>query len=162
MALKCKLVEYVIYSLGSINFSLNYRGVRELLPDEYGGLWVVSQCSNADNTGGDWFVDVRYLDSVAYWPRIGQATGLFENKSIWNKKFKVFPNPAKDMITIRQYGNPQNLTADIYDLNGRRMQNAALADVDNDVDVSGLPAGIYFVKIEKDGETLGYKKIMLW
>lgn len=139
----------------------DYCAVDRILPDESGGLWVVSQCSNADTTGGDWFVKVMYLDSVAYWPRIGQTSGLYENNSAWSKEFNIFPNPATNKIIIRQYGNPQFLDAVIYDVNGRWIKNAVLSDVDSSIDVSDLKIGMYIVKIEKDGEILATKKLML-
>ena len=68
----------------------------------------------------------------------------------------IYPNPAKDVIKILN-DNTLNISyVEIFDLTGRKVLNAEKA---NDIDISSLPEGQYFVKII--GETTIVKKLFI-
>lgn len=57
----------------------------------------------------------------------------------------VYPNPAKEYLKFDTTGLPNNAMAEIYDLTGRLMRCAHVAE--NAMNVSDLPSGIYIVKV---------------
>ncbi len=66
-------------------------------------------------------------------------------------KFSVYPNPAKDMATIEWEAIP-TLEAEVLDLTGRTVIPARrLSGVRENLDISALPAGMYFVRVNGGG-----------
>ena len=70
----------------------------------------------------------------------------------------IYPNPANDRLyietqTLTQTLTPtQTLTVEIYDIYGRRQQSTVNGQQSLSIDVSGLNAGIYIIKINsKEG-----------
>lgn len=61
---------------------------------------------------------------------------------------KVFPNPAQDRLRI-EWGESQrrSSTAKMINMQGRVVQHIPLLDQWTEVDVSRLPAGIYFLQV---------------
>jgi hypothetical protein len=57
--------------------------------------------------------------------------------------FKVYPNPVKNLLNIQSKEVPNKI--EIFDTNGRLLQSATI--ISNQVDVSSLSSGTYFVKI---------------
>jgi len=79
-------------------------------------------------------------------------------------EFKLYPNPANDIIKIDFNTNTNgSLTLEILDINGRTIvsKNENTQDGNNNIimDISALESGIYFIKINLDGETY-YEKIL--
>lgn len=103
------------------------------------------------------------------------AGGMLENQAVSNKTFKiqidnltsieeayfskikVFPNPASDFINI-DLESP--FEVEIIGMDGKKFLNLTMSDSEN-VDVSALPTGIYFLKIEKDKEVFRYQKLLV-
>ena len=60
----------------------------------------------------------------------------------------VYPNPAKDKLTVK-FANADTETLNVFDLSGRNMKNLIGFLAQNDttclLDISQLPAGVYFV-----------------
>lgn len=70
----------------------------------------------------------------------------------------LYPNPAKDVLHI---SNPLNLgiRASLFDLTGKLVEEKQLAGSDT-FSLSGLPKGLYMVRLQAAGETL-VKRIMV-
>jgi hypothetical protein len=66
----------------------------------------------------------------------------------------VYPNPAKDIININQEG-----TISIYDLNGILQIQKQITSVREQIDVSNLSSGVYFIKISNQDKINIYKFI---
>ena len=64
----------------------------------------------------------------------------------------VYPNPASSTLIITRSGNDP-FTIEIFNNIGQRMQVVAANVSGRSLDVSGLPAGIYFVHITANGNT---------
>ncbi len=58
----------------------------------------------------------------------------------------VYPNPAGEVLYLRTAENERVRTFSVYSVTGQRMQVVALAD--GGLDVSRLPAGAYFLRLE--------------
>jgi len=62
----------------------------------------------------------------------------------------LFPNPAKDFITLKLPEGFQYSKVDILNIQGKTIQSNSFNTNRNQVDVSQFSAGIYFVNIQTD------------
>ena len=62
----------------------------------------------------------------------------------------LFPNPAKDFITLKIPEGLQNSTVDIFNMQGKTMKTFNINNNQNRLDVSAFPSEIYFVNIQSD------------
>jgi hypothetical protein len=73
-------------------------------------------------------------------------------------KFEVFPNPAKDVITIRfEDALVRQAGIVLMDVNGKIYNKAILeAGVDQkNISIATLPEGIYLIRLESNGKMIG-------
>ena len=71
---------------------------------------------------------------------------------------KVFPNPFKEVLTIRLPVASQPVTVELHDLMGREIYHTiTLGDADLRIATSDLPAGIYTCRMKGDGEMSTWK-----
>jgi hypothetical protein len=84
------------------------------------------------------------------------VTGLAERST--TEPVVVAPNPASDRITISDV--PPGATVTIADPSGRTLQRGFATDAATIVDISPLPAGIYFVRWEGGGR-MGSRKLIV-
>jgi uncharacterized protein (TIGR02145 family) len=87
------------------------------------------------------------------------------NQSFNNNSFNIYPNPAKDEITI-DFGNTSNVIGGNYkiiNMLGQEVLNGDLNSQQNTIELSSIKEqGIYFVKIYDSSNTiLGTKKIII-
>jgi hypothetical protein len=64
----------------------------------------------------------------------------------------VYPNPAKDFVTISVGNDYLKTTAQITDLNGKVVKSINITNASSLLDMALLPAGVYFLKME-NGKT---------
>ena len=63
----------------------------------------------------------------------------------------LYPNPAQDFITLKLPDGLQNSTVDIFNMQGRTMKSFNIINNNrNQLDVSSLSSGVYFVHIQSD------------
>lgn len=112
--------------------------------------------------------NLSYMDAVAM--LIDNNTGQIVNANKFrldgsglglaqasNLKFHVYPNPAKDMITVDFDANGGDYNLDIIDVQGRTVKHMTMSNVSGvqkqTVSLEGLVAGQYFVSISNDKES---------
>jgi serine protease len=76
-----------------------------------------------------------------------------------NYTWRVFPNPAKNSITISQT-EPTFNTYEIYGLNGKLVAENKIAGILQKVDLSGYAEGMYIIKL-KGSQKVEFKKIVV-
>jgi len=77
-----------------------------------------------------------------------------------SSKFKVYPNPVNDIVTISNQGNIEINKVTVTDINGRTVKLLNLNGVtETRINVSELNAGVYFIKIDTN-EGVATKKIV--
>ncbi len=63
----------------------------------------------------------------------------------------MFPNPTQNIVNIKLFKEVSNNKIQILDFVGRLMKQEMCYSNDIEIDISSLPAGLYFVKIENNG-----------
>ncbi|MBT8302858.1 MAG: M4 family metallopeptidase, partial [Bacteroidia bacterium] len=91
--------------------------------------------------------DGWYLDEVRIY-NCSAALSISDNKLI-NDLVTIYPNPAKDVFTLRKTGNINLKAADIYDLNGRLVKTLDLSNMQSktQIGITELSSGVYFMKL---------------
>ena len=71
----------------------------------------------------------------------------------------IFPNPTTDFININ-LNNTIATQAVIYDVYGKKINEEALTETDNRINVSELANGVYFIKIFNEGQIVSTTKFI--
>ncbi len=79
---------------------------------------------------------------------IVKKSASLASESFEKNSFKLSPNPANDLITIESESDIKSI--EIYDVVGKKIKNIeSLSLKFNNIDISDLNSGIYFVKVNK-------------
>ena len=75
-------------------------------------------------------------------------TGINENNQDLTHSFSIFPNPAKDFITIKQAEGELPLCFSIYNSFGQLIIDSKKSVWNNNlINISDMPSGLYYVRI---------------
>lgn len=88
---------------------------------------------------------------------------------IWSKAVAVmmsiirtaaYPNPVRSMLTVQGPWDNEDRSVDLFDAQGRSVRQATLRAGANEIDMAGLPAGLYRLRISwaQGAETLSVMK----
>jgi hypothetical protein len=58
----------------------------------------------------------------------------------------VYPNPVRDVVTVKVTGGTENGNISLVDLSGRTLRSMTVSAAETAIDMSSLPPGIYFIK----------------
>jgi hypothetical protein len=75
------------------------------------------------------------------------------------KVFDIYPNPTKDVITVKFGSNIAKSNFELFDLQGKIVISVSIDETNNTIHLNQLPNGIYFYKISADGKSLQTGKI---
>lgn len=75
------------------------------------------------------------------------VTSVTDVPMLTGKEVAVYPNPAKDKVTIALGSLANNVTIGIYSLTGQQVTLVKAVDNVTDISVNDLKAGIYLIKI---------------
>lgn len=75
---------------------------------------------------------------------VGQGVGIKETAA---NNFELFPNPAKDKLTIKLMNATADNTYEITDITGKVVAGKTSNSIQNTFDISHLNSGCYFIKV---------------
>ncbi len=118
--------------------------------------YSVGQVVYTTNTGANGSV----AQGVQQPYEISEVIGLEEAKGI-NLEYKVYPNPATDLLTliIKNYDS-ENLSYQLFDINGKLLENKKLTGNETTIMVEALVPAAYFLKVIDDQKELKTFKII--
>ncbi len=108
--------------------------------------------------GGDSLLNLINGANQAQIKYDGMTTGIHESTSS-NYDWKIFPNPAKNSITISQT-EPTFNKYEIYSLNGKLVTENKITSILQKVDLTGYTEGMYIVKLIGT-QKVEFKKIVV-
>lgn len=81
----------------------------------------------------------------------GTTTGIEEvNDNSGGASFIIYPNPANDLITIRQSEGSNNSMVSIYSIKREVLHQQKLNNASTEIDISSFAKGIYIVEVTSD------------
>jgi hypothetical protein len=85
------------------------------------------------------------------------------NEAIDNSGFSLYPNANNGKFTIQLSDTqvPEKCTVIIYDMLGKEIFSEPLYDYKTDINLSDKAKGMYFLKIFRDANMLGVKKLII-
>ena len=92
---------------------------------------------------------------IAKW---GVSTGIIETE-FDNFKFKLFPNPATNNLTVRFDQIAKKCTLTILNINGQEIIKQSIKESNTQIDITNLTNGVYFAKLMTD-KTVEVRKII--
>lgn len=75
-------------------------------------------------------------------------------------KVLVFPNPVNDIVNIKLPGLKGKSDVSMFDVNGRLVLRREVNEVNMQLDISSLPAGVYMMRIKNGAKELTTTKII--
>jgi hypothetical protein len=156
-------------------------GWHELFFDEWSGCWfeiIDGGCSNffsgdfeyIENRGGPYYVCGTmfspYGRELVYYNVDGQEGGtpfqlILNAETAAEKDFRVYPNPAIDVVYIETGQELTNTRIEISDVQGRVVFTETLAGSRSEIEVGSLPAGVFIYRLYADEAVLKTGKILV-
>jgi Metallo-peptidase family M12B Reprolysin-like/Secretion system C-terminal sorting domain/Fibronectin type III domain/Bacterial pre-peptidase C-terminal domain len=88
--------------------------------------------------------------------QLGTATKeLYTDNSL-----EVFPNPVQNMLNVDLKSNKGISEIQLFDINGTQVMSKRTSSVRSQMNLSILPAGIYLMKVVKDGVVVSKTKVV--
>jgi hypothetical protein len=88
--------------------------------------------------------------------QLGTATKeLYTDNSL-----EVFPNPVQNMLNVDLKSNKGISEIQLFDINGTQVMSKRTSSVRSQMNLSKLPAGIYLMKVVKDGVVVSKTKVV--
>jgi len=87
---------------------------------------------------------------------VNTCTGIYgiENES----GFSIYPNPTNGLVFINTTSLLINTSIEIYDISGRVILSHFMEELNDQINLSDLSNGIYFIKIKQDGNNYNSSK----
>ena len=112
-------------------------------PGSYGVRLVAGRCDKSDTT-------LQIIE-------VG-TTGLAWH-DLENDDLRVFPNPANQILSF-QSGVGRNLSFQIFNALGRRVQSGRLEDSSDVITIGALADGMYIIRLFEESEAVGKAKFI--
>ena len=102
-----------------------------------------------NDNGSDWNFLWSATDWVLNLPITSPDPQFEEEMSVTEREVTIFPNPASQLINIKLNEGLKGETLSIFNVNGQQVFKSTFRE---SIDISGLPKGLYFVKIKSGGK----------
>jgi hypothetical protein len=108
--------------------------------------------------------EVRIPTCDGFSTKIGNMNGdKTANLGVETQEIKIYPNPAKENVTISYTLNTSTATLEIYDLAGRSISQKVLSSStgEEQIQTSTYQAGIYIVVVKENDTILVQQKLII-
>ena len=92
--------------------------------------------------------------------RVTTSTTLGTQENDLSNQIKVYPNPASKKVFIEGVKD-KNTSVEIINFEGRKVLEQGKIENDNSVDISGIPAGVYFINLNSGNQKSYSTKIII-
>ncbi|MDQ0594599.1 glucose/arabinose dehydrogenase [Chryseobacterium ginsenosidimutans] len=92
--------------------------------------------------------------------KVTTTTTLGTQENDLSTQIKVYPNPASKKVFIEGLKD-KNTSIEIISFEGRKVLEQAKLDNDNSINISGIPAGVYFINLNSGNMKNYSKKIII-
>jgi len=125
------------------SFSIEVVPLSALVPDSC-TIVFASSISDTPNPGA--YLD---LDDLQF----SQTSSVKETTA--SKQFVIYPNPAEDVLNLdlTAFGENTRLKVSIITMNGALVSNESMMSTLQTIDISTLPTGAYFIRVD-DGQKI--------
>ncbi len=90
------------------------------------------------------FAQTNEYQSMCY------STGVEEEKQPSTINYTLSPNPANDLITVTSTAIIGVSQLSIFNVSGEKVIERQLTEKETQIDISALPRGVYFVKLQNE------------
>lgn len=108
--------------------------------------------NNSDNSKT--LIITNYLGEEAVYANYQLSVSSYEKQIV-----SFYPNPTKDILHIKYETAQNQLNISIFDVNGKIVLNTSNTSL-NQIDISNLKKGIYFIKVETLDGKIQIEKII--
>jgi hypothetical protein len=113
----------------------------------------------AEEDYGNYLIFVVTPVSLTGDPSVGYPTGVVSGQvgytnipEVAEKAFQLYPNPAHDELTFSATAIKANTLISIFTLTGEKLTERKLTENETQLDISALPRGVYFVRLQDESK----------
>lgn len=135
--------EYWIDEIGGINHALTF--IHEFC------ITDVSAHLQCFSKNGD----------LLYGPRYGEQCFIINSTNeLKQNALKIFPNPTQNILNLEYDENIKIEKVNIFDFQGQVIKSLPIENQISQINISDIPNGVYFIKIETQNEQFVFKKFI--
>lgn len=123
---------------------VEYTAISSVPARNLNGTFTYTEIDRTPSMGSNYYrLRIEDLDGSYRYSEIVHL--LFNNSG----SLQVFPNPAKDIVTI--FGLQENQQVKLFDASGRMLKALIVNSINREVDISFLSKGLYFIQVNSNG-----------
>ncbi|MGZ3901863.1 MAG: T9SS type A sorting domain-containing protein, partial [Bacteroidia bacterium] len=146
-----------VYQMGGIfPFIADMNTGKSITCDAAGNIYTTGKFAGSgdmDPTNGTYTLSTPTLYTDMYVMKLGGIVEL-EKNSLTDNGFHIFPNPTSGVLKIKKENNPTKVK--LYNALGAEVMGLSSSS-DEELNLSALPKGIYFVEITSGTEVVTRK-----
>lgn len=97
--------------------------------------------------------------ATCYTLNVSKTSASFTGDQTAESAYTIYPNPAKDKLTIKATDPAEKLIVQVTDMNGKVLSTQQLSS-HSVIDVSNISTGVYFLKIVSESEQVTQLKFI--
>lgn len=118
--------------------------------------FTIGQIVYTSNTG----LNGTVVEGVQQPYEIWAYTGVKEAQGV-QLECTVFPNPVNDILTLKiKYQNNGNLSYQLYEMNGKLIENKKITSAETSITMKELSAGTFYLKVINNNKEFKNFKIV--
>src|SRR5690625_2393434 len=133
------------YCRGYNDYSVDYDVISSYYGDFYENFESIVEYSFETIDAIEYLIFTDENNDKLYYTEENLSVAEFEALG-----FSIYPNPAENQLNIRFVELPNNISLEVYDVQGKLLKNLVLNELETQLDVSEYASGVYFIKMTDD------------